>query len=154
LLPKLTGRFDLAVSARLRAFRLEVNGTFWIPSKRTVEHSNAAGQFVYGGAGIVACGVPSVRRLDFTLCAGPEFGAITAKGLEVDQPAKQRVFYAAAQASVGMWFHVGQFVALGVNATLGVPFRRPRFTLEPYGELHRVQPVTISSTAGFELNFP
>lgn len=100
------------------------------------------------------CAVPSVRWVEFPLCAGPELGVMTGRGRGVDASSTGQALWGAANLSPGILFVPSPRVGIGLQVDVVVPWSRPGFEIEGGGVVHRADAVGLYALGGFEVYFP
>jgi hypothetical protein len=76
------------------------------------------------------CYRPEVKRVEFPVCGGGEFGALAARGFGVDVPALDRGPWVALTASGGLMVNVVKWFSLGVALTGFVALTLPPATVD------------------------
>lgn len=134
--------------------RLELAAMHWFSRSARVA-GDLGGDLRLTAATVSACGRLGVRRIELPMCGGMELGAMHGRGVNVDRPATDRVFWSAVVLGprVG-WSPVRRFAISGQADAL-IPLARYRFQVRGLGEdVYAVPPVGVRVVAGVELRFP
>lgn len=145
----------VAVIGRARPWRAELGGAYWFPRTATVDDDPSAGGRLWlalaSGSG---CGVPSVGRLEFPLCAGADLGAVGGEGFgsRVNER-RSSDLWAGAHGSAGLSWAPIDALALVAQVEGVISLRRPGFRLDGVGGVHRVGPGGARGAIGLEVRF-
>ena len=156
VLPGLGGAAGLDAGLQGRAWRVAVAGR--VVPVRFADHPGDAmvsGRFDLATGGALGCGIPSVRRLAFPLCAGLEVGGLRGVGRgQVTRPQPRWSVWAGATASVSAAWRALRWLSpmLAAEGVLGLT--RPGFTVGTVsGTLYEAQRVGLRVWAGLEFQF-
>jgi len=138
--PTLGGRFGVTRGV----FRFDLGGQYWFEQEHTSLGPEVGGSFSLWVIEARACGVPSVRNVEFPLCGGGQLGGLWGRGLGVPDPQSSLQLWAALLAAAGIVVRPVPALGLGVEASLTVPLVRPMFVLDDVGTVF--QPAAV----GFE----
>lgn len=148
----------LAVFGRARPWRAELGGAYWFPRRATVvDVPSAGGDIWLAHARGSGCGVPSLRRVEFPICAGVDVGAAggTGFGAAVATRTNADVFV-GLHGGVGVAWAPIPAIALFARVEAIAGLRRPGFLLEGVGttgEVHRVGAAGARGAFGVEVRF-
>lgn len=145
----------LGGALRGRGWRVEGLGRLW--PGRLAELSTmpgSGGQFLLVAGQLRACGVPAVRRLEFPLCAGLEFGALRGAGVGLEVNRTDVRLHAAVAFSPRLSWAVHEHVALFVGPEVTAALLRPEFAVADAGLVHRSGAIGVRALAGVAARFP
>jgi hypothetical protein len=153
-LPRTATWFGAGVTGSRGDLRLEARAVFF--SEQTThlrQPSSAGGDFDLTAAGLTLCQAVWTRSPTLDLCGGLEAGLFRARGFGVTDPSKaDPLWLSITPGVVGTW-PLGSALSLRLEASGGIPLKRPGFDLDPYGQVHRASPVTGRLSFGPQLHF-
>lgn len=136
-------------------WRAELTALVRLPTqKSSAQFESVGGRLGHWAVGARGCGVPSIRRTEFTLCGGLEAGQVYGRGFGFEGARSMTVPWAAALLAPGIAFAPVPRLAVVLEAQLGVPFNRAQLVIEQLDTLHTVGPVFGRGIAGLEVRLP
>lgn len=154
-LPRAGPTLSIAGAVRANWFRAELALAHRL-ARETTSRTGAGAVAEIGStaAELAACGVPSLRIVEFPLCLGMEAGALTGRSREVREPASGAGAWLAARAGGGVIVLPIDRVGLALDLDLVVPLSRPGFVVEGAGQLHQPAAVGFDGVLGLEVRLP
>jgi len=153
-LPRTATWFGAGVTGSRGSLRLEARAILF--SEQTTylrTPSSAGGDFDLTAAGLTLCQAVRMRSPTLDLCGGLEAGLFRARGFGVTDPSKaDPLWLSITPGVVGTW-PLGSALSLRLEASGGIPLKRPGFDLDPYGQVHRASPVIGRLSFGPQLHF-
>ena len=155
LLPGVGVSVGAFVGLRWTFARLDLTAIYWTPRAVHLDQpSDVGGSFQVGAVGLRGCGVPQVRRVEFPLCAGLEFGAMRGVGLGLAQPTVVHRPWVVAVATPGIAVVLAAKVALYAQVGMAVPLVRARFAVVDVGDVFTLGSVGFRGAVGVALRLP
>ena len=142
----------LRVAVERRAFRVELDGRYgFVREARFGDRPNEGADFRHAFAVARGCGVLRHHRPTRLLfCGGLEAGTVHGKGAGLATVRADTVPWLAAQARAALSWSPVPWLALEAGVEPWVAALRPRFSVQPYGEIWRPQPAGIRGILGVE----
>lgn len=146
---------SIAGAIRVRWFRGELAVAHRLARETTSRTGDGAvAEIASTTAELAACGVPSLRIVEFPLCLGVEAGALTGRSREVRAPATGAGPWLAARGGGGVIVLPIERLGIAIDLDVVVPLSRPGFVVEGVGELHRAAPAGVDGILGLEVRLP
>jgi len=154
-LPGIAPTLALTAGVRWPKARLEIGVEHWFMQQARFESASGAGVDVRLTTAMVhGCWVPSVKRVEFPLCAGAAVGSLRGDGVAAPRTDRRRLLWSAGHVATALLFAPIRAFAFGVDARLVVPFARSSFALDDLGVIHRTAPAGVVASAVLEGRFP
>lgn len=154
LLPGVAPGFSGAFALLGTAWRLELEGGYWLPRAERYETEPSVGaDFQAGSLTLRGCPVPAMGPVEFPICAGLEGGLVRGEGVGADQAVIRNRPWLAAVVGPALAWVVHPRVALWLRPELVAVLSRPKFGITGLGELHEVAPVGARAELGAEVRF-
>jgi hypothetical protein len=153
--PGIAPTLGLVAGLRWPHARLELGAEHWFMQQARFDRATSIGVDVRLTSAVLhGCWVPSVKRVEFPLCAGAAVGSLRGDGVGVPRGARKRLVWSAGHVAAAVLFAPIRALAFGLDARLVVPFSRNRFTLDDYGVIHRTSVAGVVVSAVIEGRFP
>lgn len=142
------------VGVELGRWRLLLTGRALLPRSRDLGQGAGSRHGLYAlglrGCGAVEFGGPAA----LFACGVGELGTITGESLGVTQPNSANALWIAGGVEVGPTVLLSDRWALALPISILVPGQRPRFVIEPFGEVHRPGPIVGRLAISLEARWP
>jgi hypothetical protein len=146
-----------AVLGRARPWRAELGGAYWFPRRATIADTPTAGGDIWlAHARATGCGVPSLPRVEFPICAGLDVGAAGGRGFGEGVVTRTDAdLFVGLHAGVGAAWAPIPALALFARVEGVVALNRPAFMVEGVGteNVHRVGAAGAAGAFGLEVRF-
>ncbi|PCC73421.1 hypothetical protein SAMN02745121_02850 [Nannocystis exedens] len=157
-LPSLGGDFGLAVGLLGARWRAEVVGHGRLPARvRAPAEPSVGADLSLWAVGLRGCAVPrisrpapSLRTVEFPLCAGAELGQAIGRSVGLTPRGRASVVWAALTAAPGVLWVPRPWLAVGVQVELAVALLRHDFVIRGLPPLHSLGPVEVRGVVGIE----
>ncbi|MCY1059336.1 hypothetical protein [Nannocystis sp. SCPEA4] len=157
-LPTVGGDLGLAVALLGARWRAEVVGHGRLPARVRAPADPAVGaDLSLWAIGLRGCAVPrisrpapSLRTVEFPLCAGAEVGQAIGRSVGLATRGRAGVVWAAITAAPGVMWVPRPWLAVGLQVELAVTLLRHEFVIRGLPPLHGLGPVDVRGVVGVE----
>jgi hypothetical protein len=140
------------LGVRVSRLRVDVEGAFWFPQEAVIDGTPAGADFSLWTGALSGCPMILREPIELGPCLGVELGRLVVESFGVDNFGETSFLWSAFVGDVqATWVFASPF-ALRAELGLAVPFRRPRWVLEPGGLLDRSGLLTARGQFGIELH--
>jgi hypothetical protein len=151
-LPSIAGGPVLALGLWRRALRAELVGAWWLTGTTHFDVAPEVGATLsLGWVAPRVCGVPSVGRVAFPLCAGIELGGMRAAAFGTADARTRTLAWVAPELGGATHVQLSRPLALWIGVDGVIPLVRPSFIISSLGELHRTPPFAFQALLGLEI---
>ena len=154
-MPEVTGAFVLGVAALWRRARLDVVGSYALPTTQTTGEVGMQAQS--WSVGVRGAWVPRASIVEFPLHAGVELGGVVARGVGLEEGGTAHGFAMAATVGPGLAVVPHPRVAIGLDPALVLGIVRPPFAARSSAgdvALFQSPVVGVRVLLGVEVRFP
>ncbi|MCY1065567.1 hypothetical protein OV090_12375 [Nannocystis sp. RBIL2] len=157
-LPAVSSELGLTVALLGARWRAEVVGHGRLPARvRSLEQPSIGADLSLWAVGVRGCAVPrvsrpapSLRNVEFPLCAGAEVGQVLGRSVGLQAPGRAALVWVAITAAPGVLWVPRPWLAVGLQVELAVPLLRHEFVIRGLPPLHRLGPVDVRGLLGVE----
>jgi hypothetical protein len=151
-LPEPSGFVSLGGSVERSGWRLELTGSAWLPRSASYPELPSVGaSFLLLTGGVRGCLLPSMREVDFPICAGAELGVFQGSGFGVAEVERSDQLWAAVVVGPALRWSLGSSASLWIAADAAIGLERPAFHMRNLEQLYRPDAVTGRTWAGVEV---
>jgi hypothetical protein len=151
-LPAIAGGPSLTLSLWRKAFRAELVGAWWLTGTTHFDGAPQVGATLsLGWVAPRVCGVPSVGRVAFPLCAGLEVGGMRAAAFGAADARTRTLAWIAPEFGGAARVELSHAFALWIGIDGVIPLVRPRFTIAGLGAIHQTPPFAFQALLGLEI---
>jgi hypothetical protein len=157
-LPAVSNELGLTVGLLGARWRAEVVAQGRLPARvRAPDQPSVGADLSRWAIGLRGCAVPrvsrpapSLRTVEFPLCAGAEVGQVLGRSVGLAVPGRAGLVWAAITAAPGVLWVPRPWLAVGLQVELAVPLLRHEFVIRGLPSLHRLGPVDVRGLLGVE----
>lgn len=136
-----------------RHWRVELDGTYWLPQETTIDDTGIGGRVSLAHGGVRGCYVADAGPLQVPLCGGLSVGALIGRSVGLTPRVRNTDVWAGLPLSAGLAWAPVRALALFARAEAVVSLRIPGFHVEGLSRLHRVGSVGARAAIGAEVRF-